>query len=71
MEEMTIEQGFEQIDAILQKMESREISLEESFELYEQGMKQLRICNDKIDKVEKQVMMLNEAGQMVPLDEEV
>lgn len=70
MEELTIEQGFEEIEAILKKMESREISLEESFALYQRGMEQLKLCNDKIQKVEKQVMMLNEEGELEPLDEE-
>lgn len=70
MEELTIEQGFEEIEAILKKMESREISLEESFALYQRGMEQLKRCNDKIQKVEKQVMMLNEEGELEPLDEE-
>lgn len=70
MEEMTIEQGFEKIESILEKMESREISLEESFLLYQQGMQQLKICNEKIAQVEKQVMQLNESGGLEPLDEE-
>ena len=29
---------------------------------YKKGMDLLKICNDKIDKVEKKVMMLNEEG---------
>lgn len=70
MEEMTIEQGFEKIEEILQKMESREIPLEESFALYQQGMRQLKACNEKIEQVEKQVLQLNENGELEPLDEE-
>lgn len=70
MEEMTVEQGFEKIEEILKRMESREISLEESFSLYQQGMQQLKICNEKIQQVEKQVMKLNENGGLEPLDEE-
>ena len=70
MEELTIEQGFAQIEEILAKMESREISLEESFQLYQKGMEQLKLCNDKITRVEKQVMQLNENGHLEPLDEE-
>ena len=70
MEELTIEQGFAQIEEILAKMESREISLEESFRLYQKGMEQLKLCNDKITRVEKQVMQLNENGHLEPLDEE-
>ena len=41
-------------------MEERDISLEESFACYEKGMKLVKACNDKIDKVEKQIIVLSE-----------
>lgn len=51
-------------------MESRDIPLEESFGLYEEGMKLLKFCNERISRVEKQVMKLDEDGRLKPLDEE-
>ena len=45
-------------------MEEEDVSLEESFDCYEQGMKLLRACNDKIDLVEQKVLKLSEDGSL-------
>ena len=50
-------------EAILTQMEQPEISLEESFRLYHQGMDMLKACNSKIDKVEKKMLLLDEEGE--------
>ena len=61
-DEKTLEQVFSDLEAVIMKMESED-SLEESFKLYHQGMDMLKLCNDKIDKVEKQMLMLDENGE--------
>ena len=58
--ELTIEETFKELESVLERMETQEISLEESFACYEKGMKLVKYCNDKIDKVEKQIMVLSE-----------
>lgn len=58
--ELTIEQTFEQLDQIMDKLESPGITLEESFACYEAGMKLVKACGEKIDKVEKQILVLQE-----------
>ena len=70
LERMTVEEGFEKIEEILRKMESRDFPLEESIGRYEEGMKLLKFCNERISRVEKQVMKLDEDGRLKPLDEE-
>lgn len=54
----SIEQTFDELDHIIARLESSETTLEESFTCYETGMKLVRACNDKIDKVEKQMIIL-------------
>ena len=39
-----------------------------SFTAYSKGMKLLKQCSEQIDRVEKQVMKLNEEGGLEPLD---
>lgn len=56
--EKSIEQTFEELDQIMEKLESSETSLEESFALYEKGMKLVKTCGEKIDRVEKQMIIL-------------
>lgn len=62
MKELSLEQAFEQLDAMLDQLESREIPLEESFQLYQKGMTLLKICNEKIDTVEKKILIMNGDG---------
>ena len=61
-EEMTLEEAFEQLDSVVEALESREISLEDSFRKYQEGMNLLKLCNDKIDQVEKKILVMNGDG---------
>lgn len=56
--EQSIEQTFEELDQIMEKLEATDTSLEDSFSCYEAGMKLVKACGEKIDKVEKQMMIL-------------
>lgn len=62
MEEKTLEEVFSQLDTVIQDMEREDISLEESFRLYHEGMQMLKVCNEKIDTVEKKILILDEEG---------
>ena len=55
-----MEEAFEELNELLTKMDSDQISLEDSFKLYQEGVQLVRYCNEKIDKVEKQLMILYE-----------
>ena len=63
MSELTLEEVFTQLDEIVSQMENDEVSLESSFQLYHKGMDLLKVCNEKIDTVEKQMMILDENGE--------
>ena len=54
----SIEQTFEDLNQIIEKLESADTSLEESFACYEAGMKLVKACGEKIDQVEKQMIIL-------------
>ncbi len=62
-EDMSLEETFQELEDVISKMEEGDLSLEESFTAYHQGMDLLKSCNDKIDKVEKQVLELDEQGE--------
>ncbi|MCD8371436.1 MAG: exodeoxyribonuclease VII small subunit [Clostridiales bacterium] len=61
--EMTIEQTFEELDRILETLESSDTTLEESFASYERGMKLVKACSEKIDQVEKKMIVLREGEE--------
>lgn len=62
--ERTLEEIFSELDVLAAKMENRETSLEDSFLLYRQGMELLKLCNDKLDRVEKKMLEMNEDGSL-------
>lgn len=61
--EIKLEESFDKLNHILEELEKPEISLEDSFTLYQEGMKLLKTCNDSIDKVEKELIILSENGE--------
>ncbi|MDO4322610.1 MAG: exodeoxyribonuclease VII small subunit [Lachnospiraceae bacterium] len=61
-EELTLEEAFTRLDEMLERLEDRELPLEESFQLYQQGMELLKHCNEKIDTVEKKILIMNGDG---------
>jgi exodeoxyribonuclease VII small subunit len=61
--ENKLEQSFLELNDIIKKLESEDISLEDSFSLYQEGMKLLKSCNESIDRVEKQLIVLGEAKE--------
>ncbi len=63
-EEFRLEEAFRRIEELLEKLGDKDVSLEESFSLYQEGMKLLKQCNDKIDHVEKQMLQIDEEGQI-------
>lgn len=63
-ESLTLEEAFTKLDAVVERLESRDISLEESFQVYQTGMKLLKECGSKIDRVEKEMLQLDENGEL-------
>jgi exodeoxyribonuclease VII small subunit len=60
----TFEKSVEELDSIVSKMESGELSLDESLKLFEQGVKLTRSCQktlaDAESKIEKLMAEVNE-----------
>ncbi len=52
---MTLEENFEKIDEVMERLSDDELPLEESFAVYKEGMELLDKCKKIIDDVEKKV----------------
>ena len=61
-DDLSIEEAFVKLDALLEKLSDKDVSLEESFSVYEEGTKLLKYCTEKLDKVEKKMLVMNEEG---------
>lgn len=64
---MKLEDNFLKIEEVIEKLEAEDISLEDAFAAYSEGMQLLKTCNDQIDRVEKQVLKLTEDGELTQL----
>ncbi len=58
----SLEESMNELNRIISEMEKNDISLEESFELYKKGVKELRDCSEMIDRIEKEMIILEEGG---------
>ena len=62
-EQFRLEEAFDRIEALLEKLQDKDVTLEETFGLYQEGMGLLKLCNENIDHVEKQMLQIDEEGQ--------
>lgn len=53
-----LEESFEQLETIIAELEKGDMTLEDSFKKYEEGMKLIKNCSNSIDRVEKKLIVL-------------
>ncbi len=63
-EQASLEELFAALDSVIQQLEGGNASLEEAFGAYQKGMELLKDCSKKIDTVEKEMLLLNENGDL-------
>jgi len=56
----TVEELFEELEAITDELEEDELPLEEAFLKYQKGMELLKECNGIVEQVEQQLQILEE-----------
>ena len=56
--EMTMDEAYGALQAVLEKMEGGDLSLEENFKLYEEGLGLVKFCTAKLDEIEKKMIIL-------------
>ena len=57
------------LEECVNRMETGELTLEQSFEAFKEGIELVKQCNESIDMVEKEVVKLMDDGSIEPLDE--
>lgn len=58
-DKLSIEQSFEKMDELLLELQQKDLPLEESFKKYQEGLELVQNCNSMIDKIEKELEVLN------------
>jgi exodeoxyribonuclease VII small subunit len=57
--EKTFEESFSRLENILEKLESEDITLDETLKLYEEGLTLTKICYDKLSNAELRIKEIN------------
>lgn len=61
----TFEAGLEELEKIVKEMESSDLPLERSLELFEKGMSLSESCRKQLDEAETRVEILMQRGDKV------
>ena len=65
---MTFEAALARLEEIVRAMESGSAALDSSLSLFEEGVKLIKICNEKLDSAEQKVRILTESEDGVVSD---
>jgi exodeoxyribonuclease VII small subunit len=69
------EKSFQQLEAIVKRLEAEELPLDEALQLFEDGIRLSRFCNQKLEEVEKKIELIlaDAKGQprIEPFEEEI
>ncbi len=57
---ISYEQAANELESIVQLLENGELTLEDSIEMFEKGIGLVRLCNKKLDDIEKRITLLIE-----------
>ena len=58
----SVEESFNEIESIIAEMQKEDVTLDRSFELYNQGLTLIKECNEKLDSMEKQIKIIEEVN---------
>lgn len=58
MEDLTFEEAIENLENIVNELETGKLTLDESVKKFESGMKLSKYCNEILDKAERNITIL-------------
>ena len=68
--ERSLEENFDRLEELIETLSDSDVSLEDAFRAYSEGVGLLKDCNDQIDRVEKKVLVLGGNGELEELDQD-
>ncbi|MFW6042477.1 MAG: exodeoxyribonuclease VII small subunit [Chloroflexota bacterium] len=66
-ERLSFEEALAELERIVEKLESGDLSLEESLALFEKGQALARQCNEQLESATLRVEQLTEDGELIDL----
>ena len=68
--EMTFESAMSRLEEIVNQLDGGKATLDDSLKLYEEGIKLVRLCSDRLDKAEQKIKMVRKdaSGELAEED---
>lgn len=66
----SLEDTFDKLEDILGQMESGELTMNESFKKYKEGIELVKKCSLMIDKVEREMIIINDDKDSEMIDDD-
>ena len=61
---VSLEEHFAHIEEIIEQMETGDTTLDKSFELYKNGLEEIKAANAMLETMEKAMLLMNEDGSL-------
>ncbi|ABR48657.1 exodeoxyribonuclease VII, small subunit [Alkaliphilus metalliredigens QYMF] len=66
MAKIKFEEGIKKLEEIINQLENKEQGLDDALELFQEGVRLYRICNEKLTEAEEKIsVMIEEGNQLV------
>lgn len=65
--ELTFEEAMQELEQVVEKLETGDVPLEKAITYYQDGMKLSKLCTEKLNQAEeKMTKIMNEQGDLEP-----
>ena len=61
--EMKLEEAMARLDEVVKRLDAEGSDLEESLKLYEEGIRLVRICNERLTDAERKIKLLRVSAE--------
>ena len=69
--ELSFEQAMERLEKIVASLDGGDAPLDDSLALFEEGVRLVRLCSEKLDKAEQKVRMLTRGADGKLVEKEI
>ncbi|HSJ36628.1 MAG TPA: exodeoxyribonuclease VII small subunit [Planococcus sp. (in: firmicutes)] len=66
--EIMFNDAMQQLEEIVRQLEQGDVPLEEALTLYQKGMELSKVCHDKLQNAEEQLVTMMKDGKETPVD---
>lgn len=67
-EKLSFEKAIEELEKVVEELETGDLSLEESLKSYESGVELSRFCSNKLEKADKKIEIIQETNGEIEIE---